>query len=145
MAHIEKKIEVAADPHDVFGALAEIENYPRYSKYIKSVVPLAHHAYRWKAGMWGLSITWEGVVTEIEPPHYFSWHCTSGFRNRGTLRVVPHSQGSLVMFSLEYDKAPRIVGRAVAMLLKPSTDKWIARQILDSVEIYRAEADRGSA
>ena len=134
---IEKKIVVAADPHEVYYALVQLDLYPSYSKYIKSVKAIGHQNYRWRAGMWGLSISWEGELTELEPPHSFSWHCTSGFTNTGTIRIIPHSAGSLVLFSMKYDNAPAIVGRAVALLLRPKADKWVGDQIMDAIQIYK--------
>ena len=134
---VEKKIAVPADPREVFYALVQLDLYPRYSKYIKNVEPIGHQNFRWRAGMWGLSISWEGELVDLEPPHSFGWHCTSGFINTGTIRIVPHSRGSIVQFSMKYDNAPAIVGRAVALLLRPKADKWISDQIMDAIQVYK--------
>ncbi len=133
---VEKKIVVSADPHDVYYALAQLDLYPRYSKYIKSVEAVGSKNYRWRAGMWGLSIGWEGELIDLDPPHSFGWRCTSGFTNTGTIRIVPHSGGSLVLFSMKYDNAPAIVGRAVALLLRPKADKWVGGQIMNAIQVY---------
>jgi len=71
---ITKSIIVDGNVSDVFNLWANIQNFPHFMHYVKSVVPLTDQTSRWVVeGPLGKDVEWEAEVTRFEPNRRIGW------------------------------------------------------------------------
>lgn len=144
MAIIKEEVEIRAAPERVFEAIRELESYPRYVKGLHQVEHLGGWTYCMGMKIAGLTLTWQGVVTEYEPPSRFAWQATSGLDSRGRFDLEPLLDGTRVYFQLEYE----LPGRWLNRLLGDRATPWVSKEgarILDRVRIDLEQETAGGA
>jgi len=71
---ITKSIIVDGNVSDVFNLWANIQNFPHFMHYVKSVVPLTDQTSRWVVeGPLGKDVEWEAEVPRFEPNRRIWW------------------------------------------------------------------------
>lgn len=71
---ITKSIIVDGRPSEVFNLWADVENFPHFMEYVKSVVPTSERTSRWVVeGPLGQDVEWEADITRFEPSRRIGW------------------------------------------------------------------------
>lgn len=118
---IQNAIEIDAPVEDVFDFLRHFENYPRFMHHIRQVRQGENGVWHWEAdGPLGIGVSWDAVVTRLEPNRRISWKSLPGSEvgNTGTLWFEPTADGKTrVHVLMGYNPPAGAVGHAVAVLL----------------------------
>lgn len=131
MPVIHTSIDVPAPPQAVYDLIANVENFPKIFKQIRSVQQTAEGIYVWEAMLAGWRFYWEGRVCESRPPSYFAWESVKGVWNKGRYSIEATAGGSRVDFVMEY-RLPSIVSSIwfrplMSLLVKGVVDSALVR------------------
>lgn len=111
---LEHSVEVEIDaPIDlVWGLWADLEQMPRWMKWIDSVKVLDDNPElsRWKLNTGGLEFSWLSRILRIVPHQIIEWESVDGLPNRGAIRFYDRKTSSIVKLSVAY-AIPGILGK----------------------------------
>ena len=119
-------VDIAAPPQRVWEVMTDVEKWPEWTASVQSVKRLDTGPFRLGSRARikqpkFLPALWE--VTEIDPPHSFTWVTRSpGVVASGRHRVEPTARGSRATLSLAY---AGLLGGIVARLLTGLTDRYL--------------------
>ncbi|PPS45607.1 SRPBCC family protein [Chroococcidiopsis sp. TS-821] len=106
------QIEVEAPIDLVWSLWSDLEQMPRWMKWISSVKVLEDNPElsRWKLNTGGLEFTWLSRILKIVPQQIIQWESVDGLPNRGAIRFYDRHNSSIVKLSVSY-AIPGILGR----------------------------------
>ena len=122
LAKIEKSIEVAVAPNEVFSYLRELERMPEWMPACKSHritsekkygVGVTTHCVMEHVGR---TIEWDSVITEWEENRKLAWHCEEPTKNDGIFKLEPIEGGTKVTFIMDYELPYSILGTIIDKL-----------------------------
>ena len=132
MQVIEHTILIRAAPEAVFDLISRVEDFPHYSRTIRSVHALSPDTYRWTIGIAGFGLDWDSVVTAKERPTRFAWRSIRGIENDGLFRLAPADGGTEVRFIMKYRLPETILKKIVDAIAAPLMQR-VASELLDAV------------
>ena len=135
MPVIQHSAVIHAPVEAVYDLIAEVELFPSYCHYIKSVAKVDADCYHWVVQVAGISLSWDAMVTSRERPKNFAWQSTSGVKNTGHFELMPVAEGTHVVFVMEY----QLPGKIFAMMLIPFIEPVVQKV---SAEILAAISQR---
>jgi uncharacterized membrane protein len=112
------QVEVDAPIELVWGLWSDLEQMPRWMKWIDAVVvdqsqPEISH---WKLGSAGLVFTWQSKVTRQITNQIIQWESVDGLPNRGAIRFYDRGdEGSIVKLTIGYG-VPAVVKQLLSHL-----------------------------
>jgi uncharacterized membrane protein len=112
------QVEVDAPIELVWGLWSDLEQMPRWMKWIDSVKvdqaqPEISH---WKLGSAGLVFTWQSKVTRQIQNQIIQWESVDGLPNRGAIRFYDRGdEGSIVKLTIGYG-VPAVVKQLLSHL-----------------------------
>lgn len=111
------QIEVDAPIELVWSLWSDLEQMPRWMKWIDSVKVLEDNAdlSRWRLASRGFEFTWLSRITKLIPQQIIQWESVDGLPNRGAVRFYDLRGRSIVRLSVAYG-IPGWVGRIVDSL-----------------------------
>ncbi len=128
------QVEVEAPIDLVWGLWADLEQMPRWMKWIDSVkVPKdSPEISLWKLNTGGLEFTWKSRILKVVPNQIIQWESIDGLPNQGAVRFYDRHGSSIVKLSFSY-AIPGIIGkimdnlflgRAVESTLKADMERF---------------------
>ena len=106
------QVEVNAPIDLVWSLWADLEQMPRWMKWIESVKvdPNDPDLSYWTLNTGGLEFTWTSQLIKTIPNQIIQWESTTGLANRGAVRFYDRKENSIVKLSVAYD-IPGILGQ----------------------------------
>ncbi len=98
------QVEVDAPIDLVWNLWSDLEQMPRWMKWIESVTVLEDNPElsRWKLATTGLEFTWLSRILKITPHQIIQWESVDGLPNRGAVRFYDLHGKSVVRLSIAY-------------------------------------------
>jgi uncharacterized membrane protein len=106
-------VEVNTPIDHVWGLWSDLEQMPRWMKWIESVQILEEDPdlSRWKLASGGFEFSWLSRILKIVPNQIIQWESVDGLPNRGAIRFYDrHQEGSVVKLTVAY-AIPGILGQ----------------------------------
>ncbi|TVQ46092.1 MAG: hypothetical protein EA365_06300 [Gloeocapsa sp. DLM2.Bin57] len=111
---LEHSVQVEVDvPIDlVWGLWSDLEQMPRWMKWIDSVEILADNPdlSRWQLASGNFKFTWLSRILKTVPNQIIQWESVDGLPNRGAVRFYDRHNSSVVRLTVAYD-IPGILGQ----------------------------------
>ncbi|MUG99721.1 hypothetical protein F7734_48550 [Scytonema sp. UIC 10036] len=137
------QVEVEAPIDLVWGLWADLEQMPRWMKWIESVKvpPDNPDISLWTLNTGGLEFTWKSRILKVVPNQIIQWESVDGLPNRGAVRFYDRHGSSIVKLSVAY-AIPGILGkimdnlflgRAVESTLKANMERFREYAIKEKV------------
>ncbi|AFZ35670.1 cyclase/dehydrase [Stanieria cyanosphaera PCC 7437] len=106
------QIEVDVPIETVWGLWSDLEQMPRWMKWIDSVEVLADNPElsRWKLASGGFNFTWLSRIVKLVPGQIIQWESVDGLPNRGAVRFYDRHGSSIVKLTVAYG-IPGILGK----------------------------------
>jgi uncharacterized membrane protein len=98
------QIEIDAPIDLVWGLWSDLEQMPRWMKWIESVRVLEENPdlSRWKLASGGLEFTWLSRILKVVPHQIIQWESVDGLPNRGAIRFYDRHGSSVVKLTASY-------------------------------------------
>ncbi|KAM3109204.1 SRPBCC family protein [Phormidesmis sp. 146-33] len=98
------QIEVDAPIEFVWSLWSDLEQMPRWMKWIDSVKVLEDdpRLSRWKLATGGLEFSWQSRILKRIPNQIIQWESVDGLPNRGAIRFYDRGPSSIVKMSISY-------------------------------------------
>jgi len=139
------QVEVAAPIDLVWSLWADLEQMPRWMKWIDSVKVAKDNPEisLWKLNTGSLEFTWKSRILKVVPNQIIQWESIDGLPNQGAVRFYDRHDSSIVKLSFSY-AIPGILGkimdnlflgRAVELTLKADMERFkeYALQVKESI------------
>ncbi len=98
------QIEVDAPIDLVWSLWSDLEQMPRWMKWIESVKILEDNAdlSRWQLATGGFEFTWLSRIVKLIPNQLIQWESVDGLPNRGAVRFYDRHGKSIVRLTIAY-------------------------------------------
>ncbi|MEM9503682.1 MAG: SRPBCC family protein [Cyanobacteria bacterium P01_E01_bin.43] len=105
-------VEVDAPIDLVWALWSDLEQMPRWMKWIESVNILAEDPdlSRWKLASGSFEFTWLSQITKLIDHQLIQWESVDGLPNRGGIRFYDHKGKSAVKLTVAYS-IPSFLGK----------------------------------
>jgi uncharacterized membrane protein len=106
------QIEVEAPINVVWDLWSDLEQMPRWMKWIDSVKVLDENPdlSRWKLASTGFEFSWKSRITKVVTHQIIQWESVDGLPNRGAIRFYDRGDHSVVKLTVGYG-IPDILAR----------------------------------
>ena len=106
------QVEVDAPIDLVWNLWSDLEQMPRWMKWIDSVQLLADNPElsRWKLASSGFEFTWLSRILKLVPHQIIQWESVDGLPNRGAVRFYDRHTSSIVKLTVAY-AIPGLLGK----------------------------------
>ncbi|MBD1899337.1 SRPBCC family protein [Trichocoleus sp. DQ-A3] len=98
------QVEVPVPIDEVWNLWSDLEQMPRWMKWIDSVTVLDNDPTlsRWKLATGGLEFTWLARIVKKVPNQIIQWESVGGLPNRGAIRFYDRHGSSIVKLTVAY-------------------------------------------
>ncbi|MEQ9367514.1 MAG: SRPBCC family protein [Coleofasciculus chthonoplastes F3-SA18-01] len=106
------QVEVEVPMETVWSLWSDLEQMPRWMKWIDSVQVLENNPdlSRWKLASSGFEFSWISRILKLVPHQIIQWESVDGLPNRGAVRFYDRHGSSIVKLTVAYD-IPGILGK----------------------------------
>ena len=106
------QIEVETPIDQVWNLWSDLEQMPRWMKWIESVSILEEDPdlSRWKLASGGFEFSWLSRILKQVPHQIIQWESVDGLPNRGAIRFYDRGNSSIVKMTISY-AIPGILGK----------------------------------
>lgn len=106
------QVEVETPIHVVWDLWSDLEQMPRWMKWIDSVKVLEENPdlSRWKLASGGFEFSWLSRITKLVAQQIIQWESVDGLPNRGAIRFYDRGDRSIVKLTVAYN-IPGILGK----------------------------------
>ena len=132
------KVEVPASIDLVWGLWADLEQMPRWMKWIDSVriSPDDPEISLWRFASGSIQLDWKSRITRLIDRQIIQWESVDGLPNRGAVRFYDrHDQGSVVRLSIAY-AIPGPLGQFMDSLFLGNVVESTLQADLDRFRVY---------
>jgi uncharacterized membrane protein len=132
------EVEVARPLAEVYALWADVENLPRWMRFVQSVevLPGEGDLSRWRFGPGApLLVEWTSRTTRRIPQRLIAWESVSGLTNRGVAEFFPTEKGCRLRLTLAFDTPGGLVG---AFLKQVGVHRWVDENLIDDLRRFRA-------
>ena len=151
-ARVAKAVTINKPVEQVYGFWHQLENLPRFMRYVDSVERLADGRSRWRAqGPGGISVQWDAETIAERENELIAWRSLPGSRihTSGTVQFqpAPGARGTEVHVEMDFRPPVGAIGRTVAWMSgrDPShqlnEDLRRLKQLLETGEIAVSEGE----
>lgn len=135
------QVEVEAPIELVWSLWADLEQMPRWMKWIDSVKVLEDNPElsRWKLNTGGLEFSWLSRILKMLPHQIIEWESIDGLPNRGAIRFYDRKGSSIVKLTVSY-AIPGILGRIMDSLFLGRAVESTIRADLERFRDYALNA-----
>jgi len=133
------QIEIDAPIGLVWGLWSDLEQMPRWMKWIDSVKVLEEdpELSRWKLASGGFEFTWLSRILKVLDKQIIQWESVDGLPNRGAIRFYDRGdEGSIVKMTVSY-AIPGIIGQIMDNLF---LGRIVESTLLADLERFRQYA-----
>ena len=129
------QVEVEAPMELVWSLWADLEQMPRWMKWIESVKILEDNPELslWKLSTGGLEFSWRSRILKQIPNQIIEWESIDGLPNRGAIRFYDRKTSSIVKLSVAY-AIPGILGKIMDNLF---LGRVVESTLQDSLERFK--------
>jgi uncharacterized membrane protein len=129
---------------DVYERWRRLDRLPSFMRHVEEVRVHDERRSTWVAtGPTGKTVCWEAEITEDRPGELLAWRSLPGSEveqsGRVGFREEPHGRGTRIEVDISLAAPYGRVGRAVAALLQPATE----RQIREDVRRFKQLVEAG--
>ncbi|MCW6035254.1 SRPBCC family protein [Spirulina subsalsa FACHB-351] len=98
------QVEVNAPMDLVWSLWSDLEQMPRWMKWIKSVAVLQDNPdlSRWQLEAGNLEFSWLSRILKVVPHQIIQWESVDGLPNRGAVRFYDRHDSSIVRLTVAY-------------------------------------------
>ncbi|WP_017306602.1 SRPBCC family protein [Spirulina subsalsa] len=98
------QVEVNAPMDLVWSLWSDLEQMPRWMKWIKSVSVLQDNPdlSRWQLEAGNLEFSWLSRILKVVPHQIIQWESVDGLPNRGAVRFYDRHESSIVRLTVAY-------------------------------------------
>ncbi|MEA5575005.1 SRPBCC family protein [Anabaena sp. UHCC 0451] len=106
------QVEVEAPIELVWGLWSDLEQMPKWMKWIESVkiLPDDPEISLWKLSTGGWDFTWKSRILKVVPNQIIQWESVDGLPNQGAIRFYDRHAGSIVKMTVSY-AIPGLLGK----------------------------------
>jgi uncharacterized membrane protein len=106
------QVEVEAPIELVWSLWSDLEQMPRWMKWIESVkIPEDNPEISvWTLNTGGLQFSWKSRILKMIPHQIIQWESIDGLPNQGAIRFYDRKESSIVKLSISY-AIPGILGK----------------------------------
>jgi uncharacterized membrane protein len=140
------EVEVDAPIDHVWNLWSDLEQMPRWMKWIDSVKISKDdpELSRWKLDTGGLEFSWQSRLQKVIPQQVIQWESIDGLPNRGAIRFYDRKGSSIVRLTVAY-AIPGILGKIMDNLFLGRVVESSLRADLERFRTYALETwDQGS-
>ncbi len=139
------QVEVEAPIELVWSLWADLEQMPRWMKWIDSVtVPKDNPEISlWKLNTGGLEFTWKSRILKVVPNQIIQWESVDGLPNQGAVRFYDRHTSSIVKLSVAY-AIPGIIGKIMDNLFLGRAVESTIKADLERFREYALKAKTAS-
>jgi uncharacterized membrane protein len=123
---VNKSIVINASAEELYQFWRDLENLPRFMRYLESVQVTGEGRSHWVAKAPGGSVEWDAEVTEDRPNQLIAWRSLEGseVETSGSVRFEPAvgGRGTVVHVQLDYNPPGGAVGALFAKLFGEDPD-----------------------
>jgi uncharacterized membrane protein len=129
------QIEVDAPMQLVWELWSDLEQMPRWMKWIESVKVLEDdpELSRWQLNTGGLQFSWLSRILKTVPHQIIEWQSVDGLPNRGAIRFYDRKDSSIVKLTVAY-AIPGILGKLMDNLF---LGRAVESSLRESLETFR--------
>jgi len=109
---LEKSIQIARPPAEVFDAWVDIEQLPMMVEALESVSSIGHRSH-WNARVKGVTTQWDAELTQLIVNQAIGWKSVSGPKHSGRITFSPLGNDTLVHVQMNYVPPTRFLRRAL--------------------------------
>jgi uncharacterized membrane protein len=127
--------EVDAPIEFIWGLWSDLEQMPRWMKWIESVKVVEDdpNLSRWKLASGAFQFTWLSKTLKVVPQQILQWESVDGLPNRGAVRFYDRHGSSIVKLTVAYGVPDWLaqlmdnmfVGRVVESTLQADMNRFI--------------------
>lgn len=134
------QIEVEAPIELVWSLWSDLEQMPRWMKWIDSVHVLEENPElsRWKLASGAFEFTWLSRIIKLVPQQIIQWESVDGLPNRGAVRFYDRKETSIVKLSIAY-AIPGILGQLMDNLFLGRIVESTVEADLERFRVYITE------
>jgi uncharacterized membrane protein len=136
------ELEVACPLAEVYGIWADMENLPRWMRFVKEVqiLPGREELSRWKFGLGApLLVEWTSRIVRRIPLRLIAWESVSGLKNSGMAEFFPTDKGCNLRLTLAFDVPGGVVG---IFLDQIGIQKWIDENLIDDLRRFKTMVEQ---
>lgn len=139
------QVEVAVPMELVWGLWSDLEQMPRWMKWIESVRVVEDNPdlSRWKLASGGFNFTWLSKIVKLVPHQIIQWESVDGLPNRGAVRFYDRRESSIVKLTVAY-KIPGILGQIMDNLFLGNIVESTIQADLERFRDYALKANANS-
>ncbi|UBF24867.1 SRPBCC family protein [Kovacikia minuta CCNUW1] len=138
------QIEIDAPIELVWGLWSDLEQMPKWMKWIDSVTVLEDNPElsRWKLASGGFEFTWLSRILKVVDKQIIQWESVDGLPNRGAIRFYDRGDdGSIVKMTVSY-AIPGLIGQIMDNLF---LGRVVESTLLADLERFRQYALKAKA
>ncbi|MEL6162950.1 MAG: SRPBCC family protein [Cyanobacteria bacterium J06641_2] len=131
------QVEVDAPIDVVWGMWSDLEQMPRWMKWIDSVKVLEDNPELsvWKLDTGGFNFSWRSRILKIVEHQIIQWESVDGLPNRGAIRFYDRQNSSIVKLTVGY-AIPGIIGKIMDDLFLGRVVESTLQQNLERFKQY---------
>jgi uncharacterized membrane protein len=118
--HIQKTIEICAEPEEVYSYWRDLENFPRFMTHVRDVYQIDDTHYRWTVdGPAGMPVAFDAEITADAPGEFIAWRSINSrvVHNSGSVHFEPTNYGGArVHLKMTYRPLANLMGHSLAWL-----------------------------
>lgn len=139
------QVEVAVPMDLVWGLWSDLEQMPRWMKWIESVKVVEDNPdlSRWKLASGGFNFTWLSKIVKLVPHQIIQWESVDGLPNRGAVRFYDRRESSIVKLTVAY-KIPGILGQIMDNLFLGNIVESTIQADMERFRDYALKANAAS-
>ncbi|AFY39215.1 cyclase/dehydrase [[Leptolyngbya] sp. PCC 7376] len=136
------QIEVNAPIETVWGLWSDLEQMPKWMKWIESVEILDENSElsRWKLASGSFEFKWLSKTLKVVPNQIIQWESIDGLPNRGAVRFYDRKASSIVRLSIAYD-IPGVLGQVMDNLFLGKVVESTIQADLERFREYLEQVD----
>ena len=134
------QVEVEAPMELVWSLWSDLEQMPRWMKWIDSVEILEDNPdlSRWKLASNGFEFSWLSRITNLVSRQIIQWESVDGLPNRGAIRFYDRKETSIVKLTVAY-AIPGILGQIMDNLFLGRIVESTIQADLERFRVYALE------
>lgn len=141
------QIEINVPIELVWGLWSDLEQMPRWMKWIDSVTVLDEdpELSRWKLATGGFEFSWLSRILKVTENQIIQWESVDGLPNRGAIRFYDRgAEGSIVKMTVAY-AIPGFLGQLLDNLFIGRVVESTLMADLERFRAYALQAQQQSA
>ena len=135
------QVEVDAPIDVVWGMWSDLEQMPRWMKWIDSVKVLEDNPELslWKLSAGGFEFSWRSRILKLVPNQIIQWESVDGLPNKGAVRFYDRKNSSIVKLTVAY-AIPGVIGKIMDNLFLGRVVESTLQENLETFKEYAQQA-----